>query len=455
MFQSTWYDEYKWLTYCVTCNKAYCYYCRTAVSKGLITFSKKGKDTFVHTGFDNWKKAKEQFKEHEQCQVHMEVCMKLEFLHQPSIATRLSSQLLESQARRRKMLLKELSSIRYLARQGLAFRGHKENDGNLYQLLKLRADDVDGLELWLSDGQYLSHDIVNELLEMMAHQLLRGLLQVIREAEWFALIADETRDISGMEQLAISIRWVGSDYLIHEDVIALAEVEQTYAATLTSTLKDALVRSGIQLSQCRGQAYDGASNMSGALNGAASRIQSDQPNALYVHCAAHSLNICLQDCGKSCACIKDALGLAAELSNVIRASPKRLAQFRHLRDQLSPGSPGLKPLCTTRWTVRTGSLDAIFKNYNVICEEVSQIAAESHSESSTKASGLLAIMDKFQTYFGLKLALFIFGATEQLSATLQYKDFNAQEVSLAVGAAVAFLKRQRSDAAFDRFYDCG
>ena len=204
VFQSAWYDEYRWLTFCVTRNKAFCYYCRAAVSKGLINFSKKGKGTFVHTGFDNWKKAKERSKEHERCQVHMEACMKLEFLQQPSIATRLSSQLQENQEQRRKMLLKELSSIRYLARQGLAFRGHKESDGNLYQLLKLRACEIDGLELWLSEGQYLSHDIVNELLEMMAHQLLRGLLQEIIEAKWFALIADETRDISGTQ-----FRYVG------------------------------------------------------------------------------------------------------------------------------------------------------------------------------------------------------------------------------------------------------
>ena len=133
------------------------------------------------------------------------------------------------------------------------------------QLLKCRADDVEGLESWIHEGKYLSHHIVNELLEMMAHQLLRGLLNEIREAKWFSLIADETRDISGTEQFAISIRWVSSDYVVNEDLITLAEVEQTDAATLTSTLKDALIRSGLQLTQCRGQTYDGASNMSGKL----------------------------------------------------------------------------------------------------------------------------------------------------------------------------------------------
>ena len=169
------------------------------------------------------------------------------------------------------------------------------------------------------------------------------------------------RDISGIEQLAISLRWVAKDYLVYEDVIALAEVEQTDAATLTSTLRDALVRSGLQLSQCQGQAYDGASNMSGHLNGVASRIQKEQPNALYTHCVAHSLNLCLQDCGKNCSCIRDAFELASEVAALIRASPKCLVLFRHLRDQLSPGSPGLKPLCAMRWTVRTASVDAILK----------------------------------------------------------------------------------------------
>ena len=36
--------------------------------------------------------------------------------------------------------------------------------------------------------------------------------------------------------------------------------------------------------------------------------------------------------------------------------------FCHLKDQLSPGSPGLKHLCPTRWTVRSGSVDAVLTN---------------------------------------------------------------------------------------------
>ena len=86
---------------------------------------------------------------------------------------------------------------------------------------------------------------------MMAHQLLWGLLDEIRIAEWFAIIADETSDISHTEQLAISLHWVDTNYIINEGIIALCEVEQTDAATITSTIKDALIRCCLQISNVR------------------------------------------------------------------------------------------------------------------------------------------------------------------------------------------------------------
>lgn len=300
--------------------------------------------------------------------------------------------------------------------------------------------------------KYLSHEIINEQIEIMAHQLLRELLTNIKAAEHFALIGDETRDVSGKEQFAISIRWVTQDYVINEDLITLAEVEQTDGATLTSTLKNVLICNGLQISKCHGQAYDGASNMSGHLNGVAARIQKEQPKAHYVHCVAHSLNLCLQDCGQNCITIREALTVTTELASIIRASPKRLGQFRHLQEELSPGLPGLKPLCPTRWTVRTEAIHAVIMNYSVLCNELEKIGEEACGEASRKSLGILAIMEKFTTFFGLKLSFLIFSAMEQLSKTLQYKDINAQEVSSAVNAAKRFLERQRDDSAFKSFY---
>ena len=57
--------------------------------------------------------------------------------------------------------------------------------------------------------------------------------------------------------------------------------------------------------------------------------------------------------------------------------------------------------------MRTASIDAVLKNFYVIilCEELAQIGSESHCEASTKG---LALMEKFATYYGLKLSHLIF-----------------------------------------------
>ena len=62
-------------------------------------------------------------------------------------------------------------------------------------------------------------------------------------------------------------------------------------------------------------------------------------------------------------------------------------------------------------------------------------------------------MDKFSTYFGLKLAHLVFGATEQVSITLQHKEINAQEAITAVKSVQLFLEQHRTVSAFNLFFD--
>ena len=93
---------------------------------------------------------------------------------------------------------------------------------------------------------------------------------------------------------------------------------------------------------------------------------------------------------------------------------KAFGTIPKLKHELAVGTPGLKPLCPTRWTVCTGALDAVIKNFAVICTEMEQTDRECYGEPSTKASGLLALMEKFTTFFGLKLSHLVFSATEQL-----------------------------------------
>ena len=203
------------------------------------------------------------------------------------------------------------------------------------------------------------------------------------------------RDISGAEQLAISLRWVDESYEVYEEFIGLIEVHATDVSTLASIIKDTLIRCCMPISSCRGQAYDGAANIAGHLSGVAARIQ-DEPKPIFVLCLGHSINLCLQDYSQKCKVVRDALSIATELHNLINLSPKRLNLLNQLKE-LAQKSPSLKPLCPTRWTVRTAALDAILKNYAVICKELEIIQDDSTREVSYKAVGLLTLMEKFST----------------------------------------------------------
>ena len=152
--------------------------------------------------------------------------------------------------------------------------------------------------------------IINEQIKIMSDCILRGLLAEIRCSPWFTIIADEATKISCKEQMYVVIRWVHNMYEIYEDPIGLIQVPKIDANTLTVALKDVLVRCNLPLSQCRGQAYDGASAMSGHLRGVATQIKTEQPASLHVHCLAHCLNLYLQDAARICHPVRDSLSLS-------------------------------------------------------------------------------------------------------------------------------------------------
>ena len=90
------------------------------------------------------------------------------------------------------------TSVEYLARQALPFRGHVEERGNFYQLVALRGNESDDLKSWMRHTRsYMSHDIQNEILKIMAHQIIRAIVKDVSCSNWFAFIADKATDVHG------------------------------------------------------------------------------------------------------------------------------------------------------------------------------------------------------------------------------------------------------------------
>ena len=115
------------------------------------------------------------------------------------------------------MLLKVLSCIQFLARQGLPLRGGgDESDGNFLQLLKFQGQDDDVMREWLQRkcNKYTSHEIQNDLLKIMALCVLRSIADHLQKSPFLTVMIDETADISNQEQVTVVVRRVDEDLTV-------------------------------------------------------------------------------------------------------------------------------------------------------------------------------------------------------------------------------------------------
>ena len=229
------------------------------------------------------------------------------------------------QKNHRQMLMRLLACIRYLTRQGLSLHGHNEDvqsmEGKMYQLLLLQAQECPDMHTWLCKKEYTSPEIVNELITIIGQMLLRQLLSEIRCSLWFSIVTDEATDISHQEQMSLSVRWVDDNYMTHKDTVGLVQLPNTKSSTIFHAIKDILIRCSLPLSQCCDQAFDGAANMSGIRNGVQALVKAEAPNALYVHCLAHNLNLCVKEVTKQCALVRNVMNFIYDLVQLIRFSP--------------------------------------------------------------------------------------------------------------------------------------
>ena len=228
-FQRGWFGKWKWLDWDDRNDCVYCHPCRMSTKLSFM-LCKKAEPAFSQSGFRNWKDATRCFRKHENSHSHKEACLKwAHYTRSQSVAFQLSSQVQKDQVIAQKCLLKLISSLRFLARQGLAVRGHDEAQGNFLQLLHLRCEDSEELHDWMMKrGNWISHDVQNEILQLMAHFVLRKVIGAVKLSSFFTLIVDEATDVSFKEQVSICLRYVSDDMSeTHESFLGLYETAET------------------------------------------------------------------------------------------------------------------------------------------------------------------------------------------------------------------------------------
>jgi hypothetical protein len=185
-----------------------------------------------------------------------------------------------------------------MLKQGLPFCGHDEslesnNRGNFKEFYDCLAQHDLELRKAVSknattNNYLLAPEIQRDIVECFANEIVYSILEELVN-DVFCLLVDESRDVSCKEQMVVVLRYVDKCGIVKERFVCVVHVTEATYSHLKSSIDSLFAKFKLSLKQCRGQGYDGASNMRGEFNGLQSLIMRESRIAYYVHCFAHQL----------------------------------------------------------------------------------------------------------------------------------------------------------------------
>ncbi|CAB4021489.1 zinc finger MYM-type 1-like [Paramuricea clavata] len=226
--------------------------------------------------------------------------------------------------------------------------------------------------------QYISPKIQNELILTTSQLLRKSLVTEINECPFSSIVLDTTSDINRVDQLSVTARWVkvqNENVTIKETFLGFISVTDGTAAGLVETTCKYVEDIGLDMEKLRGQAYDGASVMSGVHNGVQKLIKyrSSKP-VPFIHCAAHNLNLVINDAVNSVVDNDNFFGVIQSIYVFFSSSINR---SRDLQLLAVDSSLSLKKLCVTRWSSRVDSVRGVRDRFVDILKRLTVISLTS------------------------------------------------------------------------------
>lgn len=276
--------------------------------------------------------------------------------------------------------------------------------------------------------KYLSPTTQNEVISMVARCIKEdiGLLNNIKAAPFFPVMVDTTQDISKTDQLSQVIRYVSletdgasrSERLkICESFISFLVVDDQTASGFSDTVINNCIKdNGLDVAKRRGQGYDGETSMSGIYSGVQARILAKQPKAIYVHCAAHNLNLVLNDAVSDVIEVRNFFG-------VIVIECFLWSQYMPVVYAFITVRIGIKPyierLCPTRWSSRCDCLVALRYRFVDVLKVITPIIFTSKKTEVANALAIKKRVECFDFVFILAMMRKILEATHGISKLLK------------------------------------
>jgi len=448
-----------WLVYSITKNCVFCYSCK------LFSYENPHLNHLSTIGTNDWKHVPEKLITHERSVQHFKSIeawteLKKRILKEKSVNQQHLSIIEKEKIHWKNVLNRILSVIHYLAAHNDAFRGssdvlYTKSNGKFLGLIEMLAkfdpvikEHVNRIQNNETHVHYLGHRIQDEIINMMANEIKQKIIKNIQSAKYFTVIMDCTPDIGHSEQLAILLRIVHMDEeneysapTIQEYFLDFVTVDSTTGLNLSEVLITQLKLYKINIENCRGQAYDNGSNMTGKYQGVQTRISNINPRAFFTPCAAHNLNLVLCDAAKNSTIAITFFGIVRRVYTLFSASTYRWSIIKKHCTVFT-----VKQWSETRWESRINSIKALrFQLSSILnaLEEVSETANDLMAQS--EAVSLSNEIGNYEFILSLVIWYDILTEVNIVSKSVQDHNMDINTSVKLVQSLIQFLHQFRKD----------
>lgn len=423
-----WIDEYGWwLVYSSKLDGAFCVCCALFANEK----ERKNMGALINTPFQKWHHKSEIITKHSKKPSHNAAleaaCAFIDSIEKPeqSLSAMLDKQRAANIHENRHILKCVAEAVLFCGRQCIALRGDSKgehsgsnkNPENFLALLRLIASHDSQLEQHLQmpkfrNATYVSPEIQNEMIDIIGHKIIQArIVQEVKDAQIFTITVDEVTS-HNTEMMPVCVRFVDKDMNIREELLDIVSLPRITGVHIANKTKEVLSKLEIELSNCRGQGYDGASNMRSERVGVQALIRQDAPKAVYMHCSGQCLNLAIAG---SCAIpiIRTTLEKIKATVSFFIYSPKRESLLSEVAGkETHPTGKQRKMLidvCRTRWAARHDSYRHFYTAFVFVIKALEVIAHGLHKDvyshdvttcwegkNRTDASGLLAGLEQFE-----------------------------------------------------------
>ncbi|XP_053567578.1 zinc finger protein 862-like [Bombina bombina] len=450
-FHIEWYQRKNWLCGCAMKNRLYCFPC--------LLFSATD-NIWTKAGFCDLKNLSRGLNKHEisathiHCQITLKTFRTLTIDLAMNEQRRLNISIHNAKVKENRDVLKDLiNATCFLAEQELAFSSNEEGASSSYHdnymaLLYVLAEKDEKLATHLTSTVFSgsSNRIKNDLIEAVADVIRNDIKKEINAAPFVAVEVDETTDVTDKAQISVILRYVAKSEL-KEAFLEFNEVSDRRAPAIANYVLGVLSKYNC-VEKLVAQTYVGASAMGSDLNVVQAKIKEKVPEATFILCYAHTLNLVLSHSAK---CMPECKKFFETIEGLAMFFSKSTKLTQLLDNIVKRRLPKAAPL---RWSSNSRLVQMI-SMYQSDLRAMFRIMSKTPDGWETNilimAAGYDLWLSKASTCFFIMAYDGIFTETDTLCSVLQSKVLDVGFCCGKIRDTLRFVERQRQE--FDSFYE--